>query len=74
MNQTYKNLRALLSVLFHEAELDNIISAAMEQAGTPVSRSRLQGWREGQCSKNYRRMTLVDLNNVIKALVKHYAK
>lgn len=74
MNPTYKHLRALLAILTDEGALDDLIFDALERNGTPVSRSRLQGWRVGSEHKNYRHMTLDEYNHVLEALIKHYGE
>ena len=72
MNQHYKKIRALLGVLANEHALDDLIMDAMKQNNTPVSKSRLQGWRVAPDHKNYRRMSESDLLAVLDALINFY--
>lgn len=72
MNQHYKKLRALIAILTDEEELDILIADAMVQAGTPVSKSRLLGWRVSPEHKNYRHMTSDELLAVMDALIMHF--
>lgn len=75
MNQAYKHLRALLSVLLGGGqEIDRMIFEAMEQAGTPVTKSKLQGWRVGRDSRLYQRMRPEELTDVVGALVKYFER
>lgn len=72
MNNHYKKLRALLSQLSGSEAVDDLISDAMERAGTPVSKSKIQGWRVSPEHKNYRRMTSDELHDVLYAVTKYY--
>jgi len=72
MNPHYKKLIALIAILTDEKALDDLISAAMERAKTPVSKSKLQGWRVSPGHKNYRRMSQDDLLDVLTALTQFY--
>lgn len=72
MNQHYKKLRALIAILTDEEALDDLVFEAMERAKTPVSKSKLQGWRVSSEHKNYRRMSQEDLLDVLDALTQFY--
>lgn len=72
MNNNYKKLRVLLAVLTDENELDTLIFNAMDEANTPVSKSKLLGWRVSENHKNYRRMTSDELADVMDALIAYY--
>lgn len=72
MNNHYKKLRALIVILTDEDALDDLIASAMTRLGTPVSKSKLQGWRVSPQHKNYRRMSQDDLFDVMSALTNFY--
>jgi uncharacterized protein YehS (DUF1456 family) len=72
MNNHFKKLRILLTRLTNEPDLDSVIFDAMDQAGTPISKSRMHGWRLSPEHKNYRRMTSDDLLDVLDAVTKYY--
>jgi uncharacterized protein YehS (DUF1456 family) len=74
MNNHYKKLRALLSQLSSSEAIDDLIAHAMERAGTPVSKSKIQGWRVSPEHKNYRRMTGDELLSVLDALTRYFDK
>lgn len=74
MNQHYKKLRALIAILTDEEALDDLIAEAMERAKTPVSKSKLQGWRVSSEHKNYRRMSSDELLDVLNALTQFHAE
>ncbi|WP_347990027.1 hypothetical protein [Methylomonas sp. AM2-LC] len=74
MNQHYKKLRGLLARLTDEQALDDMIFAAMARAKTPVSKSKLQGWRVSADHKNYRHMSSEDLFDVLNAVTLFYSE
>jgi hypothetical protein len=73
MNQEYKHLRALLSIITSHGALDDLIAEAMDRNGTPVSKSKLQGWRSAPDNRHYMRMSREDFNNVLTALIRYYS-
>ena len=52
--------------------MSDLICQAMESAGTPVSKSRIQGWRVAQGHKNYRNMSSDELLEVLEALMQYF--
>jgi hypothetical protein len=74
MNTHYKTLRALLAIITQHGALDDLIAEAMERNGTPVSKSRLQGWRVSEDRRNYRHMSKDEFLDVLNALIAYYSR
>jgi muconolactone delta-isomerase len=73
VNQAYKKLRVLVTILTEgEAGIDQVIADALARAGTPVSKSKLQGWRVATHFRNYRPMDVNDLERVLDALILYF--
>lgn len=72
MNDTYKKIRVLISVLTDEHELDDVIQDAVNESKLPISKSKLLGWRVGREHRSYRQMQKAELNELLDALITYY--
>lgn len=75
MNTELKKLCVILALLTEGQEgISDLLMTALEQAGTPISRSRLQGWRTSPQHKNFRIMRRDEFVMVLDALIKYFDK
>lgn len=70
MNNHYKKLIAILSVLIGRQEWHEWILEALTDNGTPRSKSCIQGWAMSPDNRKFRRMTADDLHDVLDAVYK----
>jgi hypothetical protein len=73
VNTEFKKMCVILALLTEGQEgLDDLLMTAMDQAGTPISRSKLQGWRVSKQHKNFRVMHRDDFVAVLDALIAYF--
>jgi hypothetical protein len=72
MNDIFKRIGVLLALIIDQHEFKDLVFDAMEQNGTPISKSRIQGWSVSSDNKNYRHMKPDEMKQVLDAIIEYY--